>query len=415
MTMINRYAIFSVLSAGLLFTGCSDDDETSVNPELEVPTTYEFTRGGQSTVSFSGQTTRIAMADELTASMLDFDEATEPLLLAMYRNEAEGGGDANPFAEPSLNESDKSVRNKVAASRDFFSANTAEGIAIKNQFEDWIGRQVSEIFSNKETLAEPGVAGQIADGDAVRYVNTQGLEYNQLVSKGLLGALMTDQMLNNYLSSAVLDEGDARELNNSETNEEGENYTFMEHKWDEAYGYAYGGSADPADPNATLGDDNFINKYIGRVEADPDFAGIADEIYQAFITGRAAIAAEDYAERDRQAEIIRELISEIIGIRAVYYLQQGKIALDRETPDYGTAFHDLSEAYGFIYSLRFTRQPGTEAPYLSGTEVDQLLEDLLDDGPSGLWNVAPATLDNLSETIASRFDFTVAQAASTDL
>ena len=41
--------------------------------------------------------------------------------------------------------------------------------------------------------------------------NAGGLEYNQLVNKGLIGALMVDQMLNNYLSAAVLDEADNRE------------------------------------------------------------------------------------------------------------------------------------------------------------------------------------------------------------
>ena len=413
--MLDRHSALSLLFAGLLFSACSDDEDNTIAPTVEAPTTYDFTRDGQSTVSFSGQTTRIAMADELTDALLSFNEATESLLLAMYRNEADGGGNVAPFTEAALNASDKSIRSKVASSRDYFSANATEGTAIKNQFEDWINRQLIEVFPNEEVLARPGVAGQIADGDAVRYINADGLEYNQLVGKGLIGALMTDQMLNNYLSEAVLDEGDAREENNAETLEEGENYTFMEHKWDEAYGYAYGASQNPTDPNVSLGDDDFLSKYIGRVEDDPDFAGIADEIYQAFKLGRAAIVAEEYDLRDQQAAIIRERISEVIGIRAVYYLQQGKKALDQENPDYGTAFHELSEAYGFIYSLRFTRQPDAEASYFSREEVDGLLEELLGDGENGLWDVTPETLDNLAETIAGRFDFTVEQAGSKDL
>ncbi len=396
----------------LLFTACSDDD--SDGPSIDVPETYSFERNGQSTISFSGQTTRIMMGEELISTMMDFSES-EALMLEMYRNETAAGGDADPFGEAALNDSDKSIKSKTAASRDFFSANTTEASGIKADFETWINGQVSEVFPNEKTLATPGVAGQIADGGSTRYVNSQGLEYNQLVNKSLIGALMVDQMLNNYLGTAVLDEADNRTNNDAGITAADKNYTTMEHKWDEAYGYAYGLNASASDPNADLGADNFLNKYIRRVEDDDDFAGIAAEIFDAFKLGRAAIVAGDYTVRDEQANIIREKISEVIAIRAVYYLQQGKNALpdDRNsTALYGTTFHDLSEGYGFIYSLRFTRQPNTDAPYFTKSEVDGFIEDLLGDGPNGLWDVTGSTLDNISEAIAAKFNFTVDQAGS---
>ncbi|MDX1640512.1 MAG: DUF4856 domain-containing protein, partial [Balneolaceae bacterium] len=266
---------------------------------------------------------------------------------------------------------------------------------------------------NQNTLAEPGVAGQIADGSSTRYVNAQGLEYNQLVNKSLIGALTADQMLNNYLSVSVLDAGTNREDNTNEVLAEGSNYTNMEHKWDEAYGYLFGTAANKANPLPTVGEDDiFLNKYLGRVEGDEDFAGIAERIFNAFKLGRAAIVAGDYDVRDEQAEIIREEISKIIGIRAVYYLQTGKDAIDKETPDYGAAFHDLSEGYGFIYSLMFTRVPNTDSPYFTKSEVDAFLNQLLGDGPNGLWDVTPETLDALSNEIAGAFDFTLEQAAN---
>ena len=409
--MLTRFFTPSLLALSFLgMVSCSDDEEGPTTPTATTPDTYTFTRDGQSTVAFSGQTQRIGMATELIDALQNFDEATETSLIEMYRNETEGGSDADPFAEAALNETDKSVREKVAASRDYFSANVTEGTAIKNQFEDWLTRQVTEVFANEEVAAAPGVAGQIADGSTVRYVNAQGLEYNQLVAKGLIGALMVDQMLNNYLSPAVLDEGDSRAENDAETTEEGEPYTFMEHKWDEAYGYAYGAAADPTQPNLTIGDDDkFLNEYIGQVDQDPDFAGIADNIFNALKQGRAAIVAQDYETRDRQVAVIQENVSRVIAARAVYYLQQGKNALDQEIPAYGSAFHALSEAYGFIYSLRFTRQPGTEAPYFSASEVNGFLNTLSGDGTSGLWEITPETLDTLSEAIAGRFGFTVEQ------
>jgi hypothetical protein len=405
--------IFILLIVIASFSFSCDND--TVDPMVNAPQTYSFERDGQSTVSFSGQTTRIKMADELVSSMLNFN-ATKTLLFEMYRNEQANGGEANPFSNPELNASDKSVRNKTAASRDYFSSNSTESVAIKNEFEDWISRQVSEVFVAKDQVAMPGVAGQIADGSSTRYVNAQGLEYNQMVGKSLIGALMLDQVLNNYLSISVLDEGDNIINNDQGTVEEGANYTNMEHKWDEAYGYFYGTSQNPSDPNLTIGeDDNFMNKYIGRVESDPDFTGIANEIFDAFKLGRAAIAEGIYSVRNQQAEILREKASEIIGIRAVYYLQQGKNALpaDRNnTAAFGPAFHDLSEGYGFIYSLRFTRKPGSGDPYFTKSEVDGLLADLLGDGQNGLWDVQAATLDRLSSEIAQRFSFTVEQAGS---
>ena len=399
----------------LLLTACITDDDVET-PQLTVPDTYTFTRDGQSTVSFTGQTTRLRMATELTSAMKDFDGTTADQLLAMYRNEAPGGGEANPFSAADLNQAEQSVRGKVAASQDYFSANTAEGAEIKNQFEDWMTRQVSEVFPNNEVLAEPGVAGQIADGNSVRYVNARGLEYDQLVTKGLIGALVLDQVLNNYLSRAVLDQEDSNADNLAEITEDGENYTYLEHRWDEAYGYVYGTSPNPADPNATLGEnDAFLYKYIGRVEGDASFVGTAKTIFEAFKRGRAAIVESEYGVRDQQIAILQQELSKVIGIRAVHYLQQAKDAITQPNPNYGTAFHDLSEGYGFIYSLRFTRQPGTNVPYFGRDEVDGFLNDLMGDGANGLWDVTPETLDALSEKIAAPFDFSVAQAANNEL
>ncbi|MEM6344648.1 MAG: DUF4856 domain-containing protein [Bacteroidota bacterium] len=402
---MNRFLPVALLFA-VIFTACDKTPEIMIDN----PATYAFSRDGQSTVSFSGQTARIQMAGELAGSLKDFDNATKELLLEMYRNETASGGDANPYSNADLNASDKSVKGKVAASRDFFSSNAVDAAAIKADFETWIEAQIDEVFPAENELAEAGKAGQIADGSSTRYINAKGLEYDQAVVKGLIGALMLDQMLNNYLGTAVLDEADNRELNDAGTVTDGKSYTTMEHKWDEAYGYIYGTSANTAEPNATIGsDDAFLNKYMGRVEGDSDFAGIADEVYQAFKLGRAAIVAGDYETRDEQADIIREKMSEVIAIRAVYYLQQGKNGIDLTTPDYGAAFHDLSEGYGFIYSLQFTRIPGTSTPYFTKAEVDGLLDDLMS-GTNGLWDVTPATLDAMSNTIADKFDFTVAQA-----
>ncbi|GAB4250474.1 MAG: DUF4856 domain-containing protein [Ekhidna sp.] len=397
--------LFSLVAAIGLITSCSDDEP---GIEINEPATYAFTRDGASTVSFSGQTTRTLMAEEIVSALKDTD-FTEAQIDAMFEHQ-EGDNNFEDVSSFGLNASDKNVRSKTAASADFFSSNTTESLAIKADFDGWIAAQVSEVFPNWDTEAAEGQAGfiQEAGGGPIRYVNAKGLEYNQAFGKGLIGALMVDQILNNYVSTSVLDAGSNREDNDAGTLADGKNYTNMEHKWDEAYGYAYGTATDLANPNPTIGtDDSFLNKYIGRVKGDDDFAGIAEEIFNAFKLGRAAIVAGAYDVRDAQAAIIREKISEIIAIRAVYYLQQAKSGLES---DKGAAFHDLSEGYGFIYGLQFTRQPGTNTPYFTRTEVQGMIDDLMTG--NGFWDVTATTLDEISEEIAARFSFTVAEAGS---
>lgn len=378
-----------------------------IGSQVEAPATYSFERDGMSTVSFSGQTDRLAMGGELNDALLD-GSVTLTQLQEMFANEDASGNDVDPFMDATLNASSKSVRSKVAASYDLFSANVSGSAKIKADFDQWLSLQTTEVLPFMDSLAAPGKAGQVADGTTPRYVDELGLEYNQLFIKGLIGALITDQMLNNYLSPAVLDAGSNREDQLSGATVDGKAYTAMEHKWDEAYGYLFGGAADAASPILTLGqDDVFMNKYLGRVIGDADFSTYFDDIFDAFKLGRAAIVEGDFELRDEQAEIIKKRISEIIAIRAVYYLKTAGVEL--AASNFGSVLHDLAEGYGFIYSLQFTQNPATGEPYFSASEVDAILQDLMDDGANGLWDVQISTLDDLAVNIASRFDFTVEQ------
>lgn len=396
---MKRLAI-PLASIALFVMSCSNDDVADPDNSLKAPTTYKFERNGESSISYSGQTTRIAMAEELVKAINNATK-TEEQLKAMFAHE-EGNID---FENDDLNASSKNIKSKVAASEDFFKDNTTDATAIKAFFDTSIKDQVTNVFPNWEVTATAGNAGNIqeAGGGSTRYVNAKGVELNQLFGKSLIGALMTDQILNNYLSSAVLDAGANSTNNDDGTLAEGKNYTTMEHKWDEAFGYLYG--ADTAE-NPELGKDNFLNKYLKRVNDDADFEGIAKKVYDAFKLGRAAIVAKDYRLRDQQVETIREQLSKVIAIRAVYYLQAGKMTFGE---DKATAFHALSEGLGFIYSLQFTRNPTTKTSYVAKSKVDDYVSQLLED--DGFWTIKGDTLDAISEDIASIFGFTVEQAA----
>lgn len=399
--------LFTILISALILISCSSDDDNNNNQNVDAPATYQFTRNGQNTVSYLGQTQRIAMAEELISALKD-ETRDEASLDAMFAH-AEGDQDFSypQYSYLELNASSKNVRSKTASSKDYFDLNSTDANAIKADFDSWISLQVSDVFPNWGNTAEPGIAGGLQEfgGGSIRYVNEKGLEYNQAFAKSLTGALMTDQILNNYLSSAILDAGDNVADNNNDILVVDKDYTTMEHKWDEAFGYLYGLEEDETAPE--LGVDSFLNKYLDKVEGDSDFAGIADDIYDAFKLGRAAIVAKNYTVRDEQVEILREKISMIIGIRAVYYLQGGMANLGS---DWASAFHDLSEGFGFVYGLQFTRNTMTDAPYVSKSTVDGYIDTLMEG--NGFWDLTAETLDQMSEDIATEFGFTVEEAAN---
>ena len=397
---MKRVILLMLAVSALIFASCSSNEDPINN--VTAPPTYKFDRNGNTTVSFSGQTTRIKMATELTSALKDAAK-TEVELDKMFAH-AEGDAD---FTNTSLNPSSKNVRSKTAASADFFAANTTDANAIKAKFDSWIKEQVDVVYPNWAVDAVAGTAGKLqeAGGGSTRYINGKGVELNQVFAKGLIGALMTDQILNNYLSTAVLDAGTNKADNDAGTVASGKNYTTMEHKWDEAYGYLYGNEGSNVE-SPVLNADSFLNKYLDRVNKDSDFAGIAKEIYDAFKLGRAAIVAKNYTVRNEQAEIIRAKISEVIAVRAVHYLQVGKASW---ASDKASSFHDLSEGLGFVYSLQFTRKPNSTDSYFTKAEVDGYLNDLLATG-NGLWETTTtATLDAVSNKIAGKFNFTPAQ------
>ena len=76
---------------------------------VEIPYSYEYARAGKSTVSYSGQTSRLKMADELYAA-LNTNTFTKAKLLEMFN-------DGTGFADASLNTSGKKMGNKTAGSQ----------------------------------------------------------------------------------------------------------------------------------------------------------------------------------------------------------------------------------------------------------------------------------------------------------
>ena len=353
------------------------------------PAEYEFTRNGVSTVYYSGQTTRLNQHDELKSAM-NSTSSTKAGILAMLN-------DGTGFSDSTLDGS-KKIGNKTAV-------NSANSATNKSIIESWITEFIDVVAPAviAQTDASAGVAGSVSDaGGGSRTgtkVNAKGLEMNQVFSKGLIGAFNLDQIINEngsfgYVTGPKLNpvaaDNDAGVMHYTSPGASEANVTKMEHYWDEGFGYLYGQDNQYA---PTLGQGGLLNDYLGNVSANYAI-GIADDIYNAFKLGRAAIVAKDYVTRDAQAAIIKTELSKVVGAKAASYLRSGAGHVTNN--NMASAFHSLSEGYGFIFSLQFT-QKADGSPYMTNSEVNSTLAEL--EAGNGLWDRTAAELTAMADTI----------------
>jgi len=366
-----------------IFIGCENNNDEEANITVTPPAIYSFERDGQTTVSYSGQSTRLEMAGELSV-WLNTEFKTKDDLVNMFDN---GAG----FGNPALAMSGKKLGNKTAASSQASST-------VKPQFDALINDVASNVFpavlasldassGNAGSYTDPG-----ADGRTVK-INGKGHEINQMFTKGLMGALVCDQIIWGYLSAGKLDAGTNREDNDAKITVDGKNYTTMEHYWDEGFGYLYGLDTDITN-SSIEGQDVLVSKYLKKVDGS-SLPGIAQEIYDAFKHGRAAIVAGAYDVRDEQAEIVKSKLSLIIARKAADYLRSGASGIT--DGKWANAFHALSEGWGFILSLQFTKNPTTGSPYYTNAEVNGMLAQIDD-----FWTLNPADLETMASGIESK-------------
>ena len=409
MKNLNLKSYLYIASIALLFSSCAKEDdiqyitetitETVVQYEtetitvevqvpitttvqVEIPYSYEFARAGKSTVSYSGQTSRLNMADELYAA-LNTNTFTKAQMLEMFN---EGTG----FADATLNSSGKKMGNKTAGS-------PLASATVKPLFDAMITDFADNVIPNWATDAANGQAGVLTDATRTIHVNAKGHEIDQTFIKGIIGAMNVDQIINNYITPYQLDSGTRTSDNDNNTLSSGKDYTDMEHKWDEGFGYLYGQEADATRLDlgvSPTGNGTTLNKYFKKINASNQ-AGIGITVFNAFRRGRAFIVAKQYDKRDQQAEIIKKELSKVIAYKAVDYINgyMSKI----EAGNKADAFHALSEAYGFVMSLQFTND-GTDSAYFSNSEVNGFLT-LMDN----FWTVQNSDLESIRDQVKAKF------------
>ncbi len=363
-SMLISLAIFA-------FSCDSDNDEGSSTPTIVAPDSYEFTRDGVSSVSFSGQTTRLNQAEELY-SALNSSSATESGLDLMFNGD--GNGSAG-FADESLNGTSKIIGSKTSSSTLAGSATT------KARFDAMITDFATNVVPNWNTDASAGTAGAIStpDGASTYHLNAMGQEIDQLFFKGLIGAFTLDQIVNNYIHPNQLDSGSRIDDNDNDVLSGDNNYTDMEHKWDEGFGYLYGLEGDnlSAAGSSPSGNGSLLMKYFKKVNDEGGYEpGIGQVVYDAFIMGRTAIVNKNYELRDQQAAIIKVELSKVIGYYAIHYMNDYVAKL--EAGNVAKAHHSLSEAWGFLLSLQFTNN-GNDEPFMDRSTVEYFLDNYMGD------------------------------------
>ena len=358
------------------FQDQAEANANQVNDDPLPPSEYEFTRNGVSTVYYTGQTSRLKMAVELHAAFSDVTKSKADIL-AMFN-------DGTGFSDTSLT---KNVGGKTGASS--YASTT-----VKPQIQAFIKRVVDKVFPFYNDDASKGVPGKLTDSKRSIHIDEKGFEMNQIFTKSLMGALVTDQIINGYLWRGKLDAGTNIANNDNGVYEytspgaSAANVTKMEHYWDEGFGYLYGMSDQYSE--SISGSGILVDKYLKK----NDIPGDDKVIYDAFKLGRAAIVAKDYELKDKQAKIIKVALSKVIGYRAAYYLRSGATKMAAGTPADG--LHALSEGYGFVLSLQFTMNDDGD-PYFTNAEVNKMLEDL--EAGDGFWDRTSAELNLMADQI----------------
>jgi hypothetical protein len=349
-----------LLSLAIFVFSCdSDDDDNNMVDPIVAPSSYDFTRDGETSVIYSGQTTRLAQSEQLYDALNALTSVED---LDMMFNGGSDGNSAGFADDPSgieLNGTSKKIGNKTSSS-------TLRGDAIlKSQFDAWITEYATDVapaVANGDEFvpmtAAPGALGGYQ-------LNAMGQELDQLFFKSLIGAFTLDQIVNNYIHPNQLDSGSRIDDNDNDVLSGDNNYTDMEHKWDEGFGYLYGRYDEDLDTAGSQpsGATDLLMKYFKKVN-DNFEPGIADEVYNAFIAGRTAIVNKDYNERDAQADIIQVALSKVIGYYAIYYMND--YAAKLTSGNIAGAHHSLSEAWGFLFSLMYTNDGNDEIFMIDG-------------------------------------------------
>jgi hypothetical protein len=358
--------------------GCTDEKALNYNskakkddgsctyeklPLYVVPSTYNFKdANGNNTVIYTGQTERL---DQLRQMVVYMKSATNSVVNAVQLKDmfANTNGNANgAFSFTST----KQLKDKC------FDLDRA-------LFESWMDSLA--LASNSFAFsADLNQAGTLTTGSSTYLFSKNGIEYLQLIEKGLMGAVFLNQALNVYFGDGKMDVDNSTAVDPTSALY----YTAMEHHWDEAFGYF----GVPTDFPTTMATD-FWGKYSNSQNASLNSNKI---MMDNFLKGRAAISNKVYEDRDIAIKDIKTMWEKISAYQAMSYLQQ---AVDNFT-DVAKRLHVLSEAYAFVMCLRYAP---SDTRKMTNTEVTSTLNKF----GQNFWNLSIATIQEIKAEIDGKY------------
>lgn len=241
----------------------------------------------------------------------------------------------------------------------------------------------------------PNAGGKIGNSLVTfGYADARGLVVADAWQKMLMGAIYLDKILNVHLDEEKLNDNKLREDHQNLVLVGLGNYTELEHELDMAYG--------------------FYRFFIpmSKSEQLQILRGAEQKMINAFVEARKALDIHDYAEMWRQIRYIREKLSRLVAVHAVNLLVGNNTISNLKSDEPYFALPLLSQAYGLIYALQFTRKANGE-PYFTYEQIKDILKSLLDSENGGLWQLPrllggaeqEGSLMNIATLIANTYGF----------
>lgn len=312
-----RYNIFkySCLAIVFAFVSCKKDPDSLPDSGYSVPTQYTFNN-----VNYSGQTYRLAMADELVTYMKSSANAGTVVDAQVMKNMF--SNTASPFSDTVLNNCGKQLKDKFFLPDQPLVESYMDSMAIASQ---------------SSVSGSNGVAGIVTSNvnPLKKYcLAANGYDYAEMVEKSLMGAVFYYQAINTYLDNISSDD------NSTVTPGQG---TAMEHHFDEAFGYF----GVPVDFPTNTTDVLFWGEYCNDLDA---VLNSNTTIMNLFLHARAAISNQDYSTRGQKISSIIYWWEKIIAAAAIHEINEAMTYF----ADDALRNHTLSEFVGFVNATKYS-------------------------------------------------------------
>lgn len=389
-----------LLSAVVIISSCSsdsDNNEPVVCGLSSFPSEYSFADdNGNSTVYYGGQASRLGAAEDVYNTLNADAVYTQADLITDFAV----NNIAGKFAENVGNGSYGSPGNRATIVSD-----------LHQLFADY---ELASADFAAGTVAAPGQAGLLPKnngaGADIYELTADGWEVDQQYAKMLIGALCLEQNAYDYLTKIDLTNDNSERGYNGDQAWGPTYYTKAEHYFDEAYGYVYGldhhtngdGYNFSGDLDDEINNDLFIGKYLHK----HDGTGASGnnwrfDAYNAYVLGRQAIVDNCQDVLNAQINIINTTLSKVVAWHAADYLSKSADgALDPNT--FSSYNHALSEAWGFVYSLQFTKM-SNGMPLFSHDEVNAMISEMNTTTAWGFKNTSGAArLQEMANQINTR-------------